>query len=61
MNLNAESDSTEPNGGFFFNFLSGIHGRGLVVSIRIDPTEPIVTEEVLLRFQRSVFGPIIEP
>jgi len=38
-----------------------IHGRGLVVSIKIDPTEPIVTKEVLLRFQQSVFGPIIEP
>jgi hypothetical protein len=39
----------------------GIHSRGVVVSIKIDPAPPVVTAETLRAFQRGDYGPIIEP
>lgn len=36
------------------------HGAGVVVSVRVDPTPPVINGDMLQKFQDGEFGPILE-
>jgi hypothetical protein len=41
--------------------LQGVHGAGVVVQIRVDPTPPVFTANMLANLQAGAFGSIIAP